>query len=152
MIKMMIPLFVLSVLVASFRESKHKKEQTKAVQQSDTVMINDTVFDMDTVVSEEVLVRFCKDRNIKHIAILVSQAKLESGFRSNIFVRNNNLFGMRLAKQRPTTANGSKQGYAFYDNWKMSVFDYVLWQHQNTKGKSESEYIQLLGDIYGSEK
>jgi len=69
------------------------------------------------------------EQGIKYPDIVFAQAILESGhFKSSIFRNNNNLFGMRLARVRQTTAIGKKAGYAVYSDWIMSVQDYKLWQ------------------------
>lgn len=69
------------------------------------------------------------EQGIKYPDIVFAQAILESGhFKSSIFRNNNNLFGMRLARVRQTTAIGKKSGYAVYSDWIMSVQDYKLWQ------------------------
>jgi flagellum-specific peptidoglycan hydrolase FlgJ len=57
------------------------------------------------------------------------QAILETGFfTSTIFLNGNNLFGMKLAKVRETTAIGEYNQHAQYLHWSDSVKDYALWQ------------------------
>ena len=64
----------------------------------------------------------------QHINEIFRHAQIESGnFRSKIFKNQNNAFGMRLAKRRKTLANDRKRGYAVYDKWYDSVYDYWLW-------------------------
>ncbi len=59
---------------------------------------------------------------------IAAQATFESGnFNSTIFVENNNPFGMKLAKQRSTTALGSNRGHACYSSLHDAVKDFVLW-------------------------
>ena len=91
--------------------------------------------------------------NIKFPHIVFAQAKLESGyFKSTIFRENNNLFGMRLAKQRPRTALGVKGNYAYYINWKESVIDYALYSAAYLKNiKTESEYFEYLKSNYATD-
>ena len=87
---------------------------------------------------------------IKHPDVVLAQAKWESGhFKSKVFQENNNLFGMKLARQRNTTAVGENRGHAKYDNWQDSVKDYKLWQDSNGMGNLPKEqYISKLSNIY----
>jgi hypothetical protein len=94
-----------------------------------------------------------KKLNIVHPDVALAQAKWESKhFKSEIFYDNNNLFGMKLAKLRPTTAIGKHKlhgNHAAYNNWQDSVKDYKLWQDSNGMSKLPKEtYINKLSDIY----
>jgi len=61
--------------------------------------------------------------------IVYAQARLETGdFISNIFKENNNCFGMKLPKHRPTLAIGLNRHSAVYINWLDSVKDLRMWQ------------------------
>ena len=87
--------------------------------------------------------------------IAYAQAVLESGaFKSKLANLNKNLFGMRMPKQRKTTANGKSQGYATYKNWKQSVADYKLWQDNLFKKKVMSlyEFKKYLNSRYSESK
>jgi len=91
-----------------------------------------------------------KKLNIVHPDVALAQAKWESThFTSRIFQENNNLFGMRLAYQRDTTAIGKNRNHAKYKNWQDSVKDYKLWQDSNGMSKLPKElYLNRLSDIY----
>jgi len=90
--------------------------------------------------------------NIDHPDIVFAQCQIESGnFTSNIFKNNNNCLGMKLARSRPTTANGEQFGHAFYDSWKECLKDYALWQVAYARNLSKEEYLQLLGEIYAED-
>ena len=79
--------------------------------------------------SEEALLSFMKELKIKYPETVLAQARLESGnFTSDIFKENHNLFGMKVAEKRPTSAIGINRGHAQYSNWKESVVDYALFQ------------------------
>jgi hypothetical protein len=82
--------------------------------------------------------------------IVLAQAKWESThFTSKIFEENNNLFGMKLAYQRDTTAIGKNRGHAKYKNWQDSVKDYKLWQSSNGSDKlPRDKYFDKLSDVY----
>jgi len=80
--------------------------------------------------------------------IILSQAILETGFfTSDIFIENNNLFGMKEPRVRPTKALGSNRGHATYNHWTCSVDDYVLWYQYMTRNKSYTNYFSFLNSI-----
>jgi uncharacterized FlgJ-related protein len=79
--------------------------------------------------SEKALLTFMKQLKIKYPETVLAQARLETGnFTSDIFKENHNLFGMKVAGKRPTSAIGVHRGHAQYRNWKDSVVDYALFQ------------------------
>ena len=79
--------------------------------------------------SEEALLSFMKKLKIKYPETVLAQARLETGnFTSDIFKENHNLFGMKVAGKRPTSAIGTHRGHAQYRDWKDSVIDYALFQ------------------------
>jgi hypothetical protein len=79
--------------------------------------------------SEKALVSLMEELKIKYPEIALSQARLETGnFTSAIFKENHNLFGMKMAEIRPTSAIGINRGHALYTDWKQSVIDYALFQ------------------------
>lgn len=91
-----------------------------------------------------------KDLNIAYPEIVISQAILESSnFTSNLYTQNNNLFGMKIARIRPSTAYRDKNNsqYACYDNIYDCVLDYALWQAKYCRGSNnENDYYSLLKD------
>lgn len=113
-----------------------------------TIVEHDTVYTQKF--SEENLIRYMKELNIKYPHIVLAQARIESGtYTSNIFKENHNLFGMKKAYQRATTAVGRNRGHAQYDHWTHSVIDYALWQNKYlSRAKNETEYYQYLGKHY----
>ena len=82
--------------------------------------------------------------------VVMAQAKWESAhFKSNVFKENNNMFGMKLAHQRDTTAIGENRNHAKYKNWQDAVKDYKLWQSSNGMDKLPKEnYINKLSTVY----
>ncbi len=100
--------------------------------------------------SEEEMIAYIKELNIKFPHIVIAQAKLESGnFKSDIFKENNNLFGMKEAKVRISTNKGTSRGHAKYDSWKDCVVDYALYQATYlSKFKTEEQYYAYLADNY----
>ena len=100
--------------------------------------------------SKEAVVEELKRLNVKYPHIVLAQALIESGhFQSNIFRSNHNLFGMKEAKQRVTTARGTNLGHAYYDNWKESILDYAMFQSAYLRDlKTEDQYLNYLGKNY----
>lgn len=95
--------------------------------------------------------------NIKFPDVVFAQAVLETGhFRSKLFQNSNNLFGMKLPRKRETVAVGKTQGgYAKFDNWESSVYDYSLWQNYifSKNGEiSKTDYLKILDKIYSESK
>lgn len=105
---------------------------------------------LDSTFSQEALVKYVYSLNVRFPHIILAQAHLESGkFTSGIFVKNNNLFGMRQARLRPTTNKGSRNGFAKYDHWRDSVMDYILYYAVYMhKFKTEEAYYAYLDRSY----
>jgi hypothetical protein len=94
------------------------------------------------------------ENDIKHPDIVLAQAILESGYLSSqIFIENNNLFGMRFPERRPTVALSENRGYSVYDCWTDSVKDYKLFQEFlfRRKEKTRDEYFDYLDRIYAED-
>ena len=100
--------------------------------------------------SVENLTKMLKDLNVRFPHIVMAQAMIESGhFQSNIFRSNHNLFGMKQARARCTTARGTELNHAFYDNWKESVYDYAFFQSRYLNDlRTESAYLDYLDRNY----
>lgn len=83
---------------------------------------------------------------VEHSEIVLKQCLLETGnLTSDIFKDNHNLFGMKEAHQRTTTALGTNRNHAYYTNWKSSVIDYCLWQRKYFKGGDYYEFLESYG-------
>lgn len=91
-----------------------------------------------------------KDLNVRFPHIVMAQAMIESGhFQSNIFRSNHNLFGMKQARARCTTARGTELNHAFYNNWKESVYDYAFFQSRYLNDlRTEDAYLDYLDRNY----
>ena len=100
---------------------------------------------------EEVL-NYMDSLGIKYPEIVWAQAVWETGhFRSKLYVYNNNLFGMRVARSRKHTAIGKRVGYARYLSWQESVLDYKYFQQLFIgKIKSEKDYFRYLDKYYSA--
>ena len=103
--------------------------------------------------NEDKLKDYINSLNIKFPHIVIAQSKLESNnYTSTIFKANNNLFGMKEARIRPTTNKGTNLGHAVFDNWKDSVLDYAFFQAAYMKEiKTEDEYYKYLGANYAED-
>lgn len=103
--------------------------------------------------SEEKLIKFLEEINVKFSDIVYAQAVLESGnFKSKIFLTNNNLFGMKLAAKRPTLAKGTELNHAFYDSWRDCVLDYAFYQARYLSNiKTREDYIKYLAANYAED-
>lgn len=100
--------------------------------------------------TEEKLKTYLSELNVKFPHIVFAQAVLESGhFKSQIFKNNHNLFGMKQARSRATTNQGTELGHAVYHHWRESVLDYALYQCAFlTDIKCEENYYQYLKENY----
>lgn len=87
--------------------------------------------------------------SFKYPDIVKAQAILESGhFKSPVFLQNNNMFGMRKAMVRITTAEGSNLNHAYYVDWKYCVADRALYEAQYLSKLTREEYFSYLDQAY----
>lgn len=120
----------------------------------DKVYSTSVVYEELPKFSKEALWCYILEKNILHPEIVYAQAVLETGnFKSKIFRENHNLFGMKLAKVRPTVATGERYKHATYCHWTDSVDDYLLWQQmwQKTPIETEHQYFKLLDRLYAED-
>ena len=100
--------------------------------------------------TKEKLVEELKRLNVKFPHIVLAQSIVETGYwKSDIFNENHNLFGMKEARIRVNTANGTNRGHAYYEDWKESVYDYAFYQSRYlSELKTEEEYFMYLDRSY----
>jgi hypothetical protein len=100
--------------------------------------------------TEKNLAQELKKQGVMYPDVALAQSMLETGhFKSNIFLNNNNLFGMKHPRQRPTLSKGPNRGHASFNNWQDSVKDYKMWQDYNKLSDlSKDQYITKLNRIY----
>ena len=100
--------------------------------------------------SEEKFVEELKRLNVHYPHIVMAQAIVETGhYKSAVFKENHNLFGMKEATLRITTAKGTQNGHAYYDSWEQSVYDYAFYQCRYlSKINTENEYFLYLSSVY----
>jgi hypothetical protein len=108
---------------------------------------------VDSTFTPQKLVIYLRDVGIKHAEIVYAQAVLETGnFKSKSFRLCNNLFGMKVARSRPTTALGERYGHAYFKDWRMSVIDYAMFQSAYTrKIRTKEGYYEYLSRNYASD-
>lgn len=115
-----------------------------------------------------------KEIELQHILCadeVIAQARLESAnLKSYLFLKTNNMFGMRYPAKRPTAAAGiylpardtvlygtqaelrrysAQNNYAVYDHWRDAIADYKLWQQHNFK--VQERYTEFLGRVYAED-
>lgn len=104
---------------------------------------------------EDSVYQYIKKLGIKHPDVIFSQAKLESNnFQSDLFIKHNNMFGMKKAYNRPSTNISDDKNYAQYDNWQDSVLDYALFQASLKKKQfdSDEEYAKYISSFYAEDE
>lgn len=133
---------------ASYRHSQKLNSIEYITEETRTLIINE-----ENKFSEERLKQFILELNIRFPHIVLAQAKLESGyFKSKMFRENNNFFGMKVARRRPTTNKGEQYGHAFFDSWKDCVVDYAFYQAAYLNDiKTEAQYFAYLRANYAED-
>lgn len=135
-------LVIFPVITSALFFSKQVNQKVYIIQQVDS---------KEEKVTKNDVYNFIISMNIEHPEIVMSQVILESGhLKSDHFFSYNNMFGMNVAKQRPTVSINDN-GIANYDNWKMSIIDYALWQCSYAKNLSEEKYYERL-KIYSKDE
>jgi uncharacterized FlgJ-related protein len=150
-IKMVI-LTCISLVAISFIIGRYVKIQSLETYEKELIVLNMTT--EQNKFSEDKLVELLKELNVKFPHIVMAQSMIETGkWKSNIFKENHNLFGMKEAKQRVTTAGGTQNNHAFYESWRESVYDYAFYQCRYlSEIKTESQYFQYLSNSYAEDK
>jgi len=125
---------------------KIKKEITKVENKNSADKIEEESFNNEEFLDLLVTLK------VEHPEIVYSQAVLETNnFSSNIFVENNNLFGMKHPRLRNSLSLGENRGHARYDNWRDSVIDYLFWQMNYASNMSTDQYINKIGRVYAED-
>ena len=128
--------------------SNNKKNIEYSLQEEKLILIKD-----NNKFSETKLIEKINQLNFKFPYIILAQAKLESGnFKSNVFLENNNMFGMKEAKLRANLAKGTNRSHAYYENWQDCVLDYALYYSTYLyKLRTEREYFEYLRQNYAED-
>lgn len=113
------------------------------------------MFDISDPFTEDKVRVYLKEMNVKYPEVALAQMKLESANgTSKMFRENNNLFGMKLPKVRPTTALGEKNNHSYYSHWRQSVIDYAMWQSfvmDPENIASEGDWVEYLDKMYSED-
>jgi uncharacterized FlgJ-related protein len=138
---------IILVFICGTFYGKHKKIESLTDYEKEMLVIN---VKANNEFSQSELVDLLKKLNVKFPHIVLAQSKIETGnFRSKIFRENHNLFGMKEAVSRITTAEGTQFNHAYYLNWRESVYDYAFYQNRYlTNVRTESEYYAMLSASY----
>lgn len=144
---------ILSILTYMYGYLEGREDQIIHLTPQEKEIIFLNVSDTTGEFSTDKMVYLMKELNIKYPHIVYAQSLIETGhFDSKIFKENNNLFGMKQARTRVTTAQGTQYNHAYYDNWRESVYDYAFYQCRYLSGlKNEEEYLAYLGRSYAED-
>ena len=119
---------------------------------NDTIKSNTYHIPDSVKLTEELFVKYLINIDIKHPEIAYAIAKQESGFRSNLFKTNNNLFGMKHPGVRPTKSIGRKNGFAHFEHWKHSIEDYKLYfEYVGGHNMDKQKYLWHLKNNYATQ-
>lgn len=141
-------LAVLSFIVFSF--SSIEKGEPKIEPTLEEICIDEPI-DREQLNEENVLF-YIKQINIDNPDIVFAQVILETGhLKSKRCIENNNLFGMRHPKTRPTLSKGEKDKHAYFNSWKESVIDYALWQSSFARKLNEEDFYKYLNRVYAED-
>ena len=142
---------VLGITIISFYDLGRKSQIIHYTPLETKIILNKLNDSLDF--SPERFKRELKRINIKYPHIVYAQALLETGyFKSNIFLENHNLFGMRQARVRVNTAKGTYNGHAYYNSWRESILDYAFYQCRYlSQINNDGEYFQYLKERYAED-
>ena len=153
----LLPIFIALVFICmltymyGFLEGRKDQLIHLTPQEKEIILLN--ISDTTSEFSSEKMVELMKELNIKYPHIVYAQSLIETGhFDSKIFKENNNLFGMKQARTRVTTAQGTQYNHAYYNNWRESVYDYAFYQCRYLSGlRNEEEYLAYLDRSYAED-
>lgn len=149
-VSLMVCVLCLIIFIGMPLAFMHAKKLTPKEDYKDTI-----VCPIDTISPEREIFDYIYEIGIKHPDIVHAQAMLETGrLSSSIFIKYNNLFGMKKAYKRPSTAiDHTDDLYCIYRSWQESVIDYALFQTYVLRNRelSREEYYELLGSYAESE-
>jgi uncharacterized FlgJ-related protein len=146
-------LFILFSLVYSKGISDGIAKSLAALSESEKEVIVISEYERLNAFTEERFLKFVSKTKVKYPDVVFCQAVIESNnFTSAIFVENNNMFGMKEAKTRPTLSTGTNRNHATFDTWQDCVLDYVIWQSRYASHiKTKEDYIVFLDKIYAED-
>jgi len=107
----------------------------------------------DSIISQKILYQYLLSIRAPHAKVMLIQALIESGeFKSLLFRKNHNLFGMKLVTSRASSTPNSNAGYQSYNTWTESVTDFILWEYsRGIETLNDQEFINFLSKIYAED-
>ena len=142
-----------TIYISNIEKSLISKKNVQITHTTDTVYIDiwnvDLISYADSIgnmnCNDSLVVGFLNKIDIENKHIVYAQMRLESGnYNSQLCKTNNNYFGMKQPRCRPTLSIGEENGYAIYKSWTYSILDYWMWQKRYANGLSEDEYYNKL--------
>lgn len=131
-----------------------KELETKNISIDDSLNLNinvktDTLISVDDSFTVDNFKAYLAQINAPHAHVIYSIAKHESGFRSDLFVNNNNLFGMRRPNTRPNKSIQQGQRWAKFEHWTHSVDDFILYmEYTGMNEVSEQRFLNHIDRNY----
>lgn len=99
--------------------------------------------------TEEEIFEMVDRMPFKYKDIIKAQILIETGhFKDDVFKHNNNLFGMRLAKQRLTLATGDNLKHAVFETVEESLYDRLIYEALYLNKLNREQYFSFLDRLY----
>lgn len=121
----------LAIALGLFLWKSSRKGQNKSTVQKQSKLIKDNSERMGDASEQKVILSFISQEipSMNPLIILAIALHETGNLTSSVYHNNNNLFGMRMPKERQTTAIGdtNRDGYANYSNVQDSIADFRLW-------------------------
>jgi len=106
----------------------------------------------DSTISDAKLYQYLLKTRVGNPEVIFCQAKHESSsYSSPLYLRANNLFGMKISNSRVCVGGAESGEFQKYSNWKESVTDYIIYGFENELNTlTQAEYIKFLSTgVYG---
>lgn len=144
--------FITLLIGFSFGAIYFKNQVKKQIDPEELVILLNT--NTNKRISNEKVLEYIRQLNIKFPDIVYAQSILESGkYRSALTKSNNNIFGMKHPTQRPTLSKGEENGYAYFDTWKDCILDYAIYQSRYLNEiKTKEQYFEYLQKSYAEDQ
>ena len=140
--RVIVAVLFLSVTFLSFVVAKKPSKEYITTETELDLRANSTF-------SEEALIKEIENLPFRFKDLVLAQAILESGnYSSPVFKEGFNLFGLREAKARLTTSKGTHLNHAYYNNWKESVLDRLLYETKYLGKLNREQYLLYLDRVY----
>jgi len=152
----LIILFLATLTAFSFASLKDSEKPNYTMVKETTsnddtlnLKIADTLITVEDSFSIDNFKSYLAQINAPHAHVIYSIAKHESGFRSLLFINNNNLFGMRRPNTRPNKSIQEGQRWAKFQHWTESVDDFILYmEYTGMDEVSEQRFLNHIDHNY----